>query len=36
MMTDFSLAMKMQTLMNEYKIKYESMAPGNAHTDIDF
>lgn len=36
MMTDFSLAMKMQTLMNEYKIKYESQAPGNAHTDIDF
>ncbi|MFA5404803.1 MAG: DUF6620 family protein [Ignavibacteria bacterium] len=36
MMTDFSYAMKMQTLMNEYKAKYESMAPGDAHTDIDF
>jgi|WetSurMetagenome_2_1015567.scaffolds.fasta_scaffold04823_10 hypothetical protein len=36
MMTDFSYAMKMQTLMNEYKAKYESMGPGNAHTDIDF
>jgi hypothetical protein len=36
MMTDFSYAMKMQTLMNEYKAKYESMSGGNAHTDIDF
>jgi len=36
MMTDFSYAMKMQTLMNEYKTKYESMSGGNAHTDIDF
>ena len=36
MMADLSLAMQMQTLMNQYKIKYESMAPGNAHTDIDF
>ena len=37
MMTDFSYAMKMQTLMNEYKAKYESMSgSGNAHTDIDF
>jgi|WetSurMetagenome_2_1015567.scaffolds.fasta_scaffold15593_6 hypothetical protein len=36
MMTDFSYAMKMQTLMNEYQAKYESMGPGNTHTDIDF
>ena len=36
MMSDFSLAMQMQPLMDKYKVKYESMAPGNAHTDIDF
>ena len=36
MMTDFSYAMKMQTLMNEYKAKYESMAPGDTHKDLEF
>lgn len=36
MMTDFSYAMKMQTLMNEYKAKYEGMATGDTHKDIDF
>ena len=35
-MTDFSLGMKMQNLMIEYKAKYESMSGGNTHTDIDF
>lgn len=36
MMTDFSLAMKMSQLDAEYRKKYESMAPGNAHSDIEF
>jgi hypothetical protein len=36
MMSDFSLAMKMSQLDAEYRKKYESMAPGNAHSDIDF
>ena len=36
MMTDFSYAMKMQTLMNEYKLKYESMGPGDTNKDIEF
>ncbi len=36
MMTDYTYAMKMQTLMNEYKAKYESMGAGNAHKDLDF
>jgi hypothetical protein len=36
MMTDFSLAMKMQTLMNEYKAKYESMKGGDSNADIEF
>lgn len=35
MMSDFSLAMKMQTLMNEYKAKYESMKT-DSHSDIEF
>jgi len=35
MMTDFSLAMKMQTLMNEYKAKYEAMKT-DSHSDLDF
>ena len=35
MMSDFSLAMKMQTLMNEYKAKYEAMKP-DSHSDLDF
>lgn len=36
MMSDFSLAMKMQTLMNEYKAKYESMSGPGSASDIDF
>jgi hypothetical protein len=36
MMTDFSLAMKMSQLDAEYRRKYESMAPGDAHSDINF
>ena len=36
MMSDFSLAMKMSQLDAEYRKKYESMAPGNTHTDIEF
>jgi len=36
MMSDFSLAMKMQTLMNEYKIKYENMKGGDSHSDLEF
>ncbi|MDD5361220.1 MAG: hypothetical protein PHN88_03755 [Ignavibacteria bacterium] len=36
MMTDFSYAMKMQQLMNEYKAKYESMSGGDANSDITF
>lgn len=37
MMTDFSYAMKMQTLMNENKAKYEGMSGGgNANADIKF
>ncbi|MCX7878880.1 MAG: hypothetical protein N2510_09635 [Ignavibacteria bacterium] len=36
MMSDFSLAMKMQTLMNEYKAKYESMAGPGSASDIEF
>jgi hypothetical protein len=35
MMSDFSLAMKMQTLMNEYKAKYEAMKT-DSHSDLDF
>ncbi|KXK46945.1 MAG: hypothetical protein UZ05_CHB002002307 [Chlorobi bacterium OLB5] len=35
MMSDFSLAMKMQTLMNEYKAKYEAMKP-DSHSDLEF
>lgn len=35
MMTDFSLAAQMQTLMNEYKAKYESMKT-DSHGDISF
>ena len=35
MMSDFSLAMKMQTLMNEYKAKYESMKT-DSHSDLEF
>lgn len=35
MMSDFSLAAKMQTLMNEYKAKYEAMKP-DSHSDLDF
>ena len=35
MMSDFSLAMKMQTLMNEYKAKYESMKT-DSHGDLEF
>lgn len=35
MMSDFSLAMKMQTLMNEYKAKYEAMKP-DTHSDLEF
>ena len=36
MMSDFSYAMKMQQLMNEYKLKYESMTPGDTNKDIEF
>lgn len=36
MMSDFSLGMKMQNLLTEYKAKYESMSGGNVHSDIDF
>jgi len=36
MMSDFSLAAKMAQLDAEYRRKYESMAPGNAHGDISF
>ncbi len=35
MMTDFSLAMKMQSLMSEYKIKYENMKT-DSHSDLEF
>jgi hypothetical protein len=35
MMSDFSLAMKMQTLMNEYKAKYEAMKT-DSHSDLEF
>lgn len=35
MMTDFSLAMQMQTLMNQYKAKYESMKT-DSHSDLEF
>jgi hypothetical protein len=36
MMTDFSIVAKMQPLMEEYKKKYESMAGGSSHDDIEF
>lgn len=35
MMTDFSLGMKMQTLMDEYKKKYEAMKT-DSHSDLEF
>jgi hypothetical protein len=35
MMSDFSLAMKMNTLMNEYKAKYEAMKT-DSHSDLEF
>ncbi|HLF67119.1 MAG TPA: DUF6620 family protein [Gammaproteobacteria bacterium] len=35
MMSDFSLAAKMQTLMNEYQKKYESMKT-DSHSDLEF
>lgn len=35
MMTDFSLAMQMNTLMNEYKAKYEAMKT-DSHSDLEF
>jgi len=35
MMSDFSLAMKMQTLMTEYTAKYEAMKP-DSHKDLEF
>jgi hypothetical protein len=35
MMTDFSLAMQMQNLMNQYKAKYESMK-SDSHSDLEF
>jgi hypothetical protein len=35
MMSDFSLAMKMQSLMSEYKIKYENMKT-DSHSDLEF
>ncbi len=36
MMSDFSLAARMAQLDAEYRRKYESMAPGNSHSDISF
>jgi hypothetical protein len=36
MMTDFSLAAKMNTLMNQYKVKYESMKGADSNSDISF
>ncbi len=35
MMTDFSLGMKMNNLMNEYKAKYEAMKT-DSHSDLEF
>lgn len=35
MMSDFSLAMKMNNLMNEYKAKYEAMKT-DSHSDLEF
>jgi hypothetical protein len=35
MMSDFSLAMKMQTLKKENKAKYESMKT-DSHSDLEF
>jgi hypothetical protein len=35
MMSDFSLAMKMQTLMTEYQKKYEAMKT-DSHKDLEF
>ena len=35
MMSDFSLAMRMQSLMAEYQKKYESMKT-DSHSDLDF
>ncbi|KAA0211475.1 hypothetical protein FBQ84_02075 [Ignavibacteria bacterium CHB1] len=36
MMSDFSLGMKMQTLMNEFKSKYENMSGPGSASDIEF
>jgi hypothetical protein len=36
MMSDFSLAARMQSLMSEYKLKYESMKPADTNSDISF
>ncbi|MGA2667953.1 MAG: DUF6620 family protein [Ignavibacteria bacterium] len=36
MMSDFSLAAKMAQLDAEFRKKYQSMAPGSAHSDIEF
>jgi hypothetical protein len=36
MMSDFSVAAKMQPLMDEYRKKYEGMSGGSAHDDIEF
>ncbi len=36
MMSDFSLAARMQSLMGEYKLKYESMKPADTNSDISF
>lgn len=35
MMSDFSLAMKMQGLMNEYTAKYQAMK-SDSHSDLEF
>ncbi|MEO8665079.1 MAG: DUF6620 family protein [Ignavibacteria bacterium] len=36
MMSDFSLAAKMATLMAQFTKKYESMQGGDSHSDIEF